>query len=354
MLNNPGETNIVIVTDAWLPQINGVVRTLSNTKQELERLGYHVTLITPQQFNTVACPGYEEIRLSLVLPGMLKNTILSSNPDYLHIATEGPLGIAARVVAVKQGWRFTTAYHTRFPEYLNARYPWISTERIYRLLRWFHGRSSAVLAPTEQIIRTLRMNRFLQVRHWGRGVDHALFKCLNPDRPINRATPVFLYAGRVSVEKNLDDFLRLDLPGEKWVAGDGPMLATLKSRYPEVRWLGSKTHPELAEVYNLADVFVFPSKTDTFGLVMVEAMACGLPVAAYPVIGPLDVVESGRSGILSHNLRHACLKSLELSRHQAIERASQFNWKQSTQEFVRALVRMQPSLPLSNVQHVIA
>ena len=354
MSNTPGEVNIVIVTDAWLPQINGVVRTLSNTKQELERLGYHVTLITPLQFKTIACPGYQEIRLSLASPGMLKKAILSSNPDYLHIATEGPLGIAARLLAVKQGWRFTTAYHTRFPEYLNTRYPWMPTARIYWLLRWFHGRSSAVLAPTEQIIRTLRKHRFVQVRHWGRGVDHTLFKCFNPERPISRDKPVFLYAGRVSVEKNLDDFLKLDLPGEKWVAGDGPMLATLKSRYPEVRWLGSKTHPELAEVYNLADVFVFPSKTDTFGLVMVEAMACGLPVAAYPVIGPLDVVESGRSGILSENLRHACLKSLELSRHQAIERASQFNWKQSTQEFVRALVRKQPSLPVSNAQRVVA
>jgi len=354
VLNNPGDAIIVIVTDAWLPHINGVLRTLSNTKQELERLGYRVTLITPLQFNTVACPGYQEIRLSLVLPSMLKKAIVSSNPDYLHIATEGPLGIAARLVAAKQGWCFTTAYHTRFPEYLNARYPWISTEKVYGLLRWFHSRSSAVLAPTDQIIRALRKKRFQHVRHWGRGVDHSLFRCFNPERPINRLRPVFLYAGRVSVEKNLDDFLRLDLPGEKWVAGDGPMLATLKDRYPEVRWLGSKTHPELAEVYNQADVFVFPSKTDTFGLVMVEAMACGLPVAAYPVIGPLDVVESGRSGMLSHDLHHACLKSLELSRHQAIERASQFNWKQSTQEFVRALVRMQPSLPLSNVKHVVA
>lgn len=353
MSEKSGEFTIVIVTDAWLPQVNGVVRTLFNTKRELECMGYHVKLITPLDFKTIACPGYREIRLSLATPGMVKKAILSAKPDYLHIATEGPLGIAARVAAVKQGWRFTTAYHTRFPEYLNARQQWIPVDKVYRLLRWFHGRSSAVLAPTEQIIRTLRKHRFVQVRHWGRGVDHTVFRCSNPDRPIKRENPVFLYAGRVSVEKNLDEFLKLDLPGEKWVAGDGPLLSSLKSRYPHVRWLGSKTHPELAEVYNQADVFVFPSKTDTFGLVMVEALACGLPVAAYPVIGPIDVVESGRSGILSHNLRHACLKSLELSRHQAIERASQFTWKKSTQEFVRALVSMQPSMPLDDFQHVV-
>lgn len=343
MQKRPVNATIVIVTDAWMPQVNGVVRTLSNTKNELERLGYHVALITPLQFKTFSCPGYPEIRLSLATPEMLKQAILCANPDYLHIATEGPLGIAARLAAVKQNWKFTTAYHTRFPEYLNARQRWIPVDKVYGLMRWFHGKSSAVLAPTEQMIRTLRKHRFAHVRYWGRGVDHAIFKCLDPNRSINRLNPVFLYAGRVSVEKNLDDFLKLDLPGEKWVAGDGPMLPLLKSRYPDVRWLGSMSHSDLAKVYNKADVFVFPSKTDTFGLVMVEAMACGLPVAAYPVTGPIDVVESGRSGYLSDNLHQACLKCLALSRHQAIERAQQFNWKKSTQEFVRGLVSIQSS-----------
>ncbi len=328
---------ILIVTDAWLPQVNGVVKTLQNTAAELQGQGFAVGFVTPQAFRTLPCPTYPDIRLSLCTKAMVARQIDEFAPDALHISTEGPLGWAARAIALDRGWQFTTAYHTRFPEYVASRSP-VPVAWAYRLLRRFHAPSAAVMAPTGSIIRDLEARRFANVVHWSRGVDHSVFR---PDPPAERrhaGPPVFLYAGRVSVEKNIEAFLQLDLPGEKWVAGDGPALATLRKRYPDARFLGMKTHAELADIYRQARVFVFPSRTDTFGLVLVEAMACGLPVAAYPVPGPVDVVGNGVAGALDDDLGAACRRALILRPEDAIEQAARFTWETATGQFSKALV----------------
>lgn len=328
---------ILIVTDAWLPQVNGVVKTLQNTAAELEKAGHVVGFLTPQSFRTLPCPTYPDIRLSLCTSGLVARQIDAFAPDALHIATEGPLGWSARGVAVKRGWRFTTAYHTRFPEYVAARSP-IPASWSYALLRRFHAPSSAVMAPTPAIVRDLDARRFANVVHWSRGVDHAVFGPAPASTRRLQDPPVFLYAGRVSVEKNIEAFLDLDLPGEKWVAGGGPALETLRQRYPGVTFLGMKTHEELAEIYRQARVFVFPSRTDTFGLVLIEAMACGLPVAAFPVPGPLDVVGRSAAGALDEDLGTACRKALDLRPEDAIRHAARFTWRAATQQFSKALV----------------
>lgn len=328
---------ILIVTDAWLPQVNGVVKTLQNTAAELERQGHVVGFLTPLGFRTLPCPTYPDIRLSLCTKGMVARQIDAFAPDALHISTEGPLGWAARAVALDRGWQFTTAYHTRFPEYVASRSP-IPVSWAYKLLRRFHAPSAAVMAPTGSIIRDLEARRFANVVHWSRGVDHKVFR---PDPASARRPadpPVFLYAGRVSVEKNIEAFLKLDLPGEKWVAGGGPALAALRKRHPDANFLGMKTHAELADIYRQARVFVFPSRTDTFGLVLVEAMACGLPIAAYPVPGPLDVVGGGTAGALDEDLAEACRQALRLKAEDAVAHARQFNWEAATGQFRKALV----------------
>ena len=328
---------ILIVTDAWLPQVNGVVKTLQNTAAELERRGHTVGFITPLGFRTLPCPTYPDIRLSLCTKAAVARQVDAFAPDALHLSTEGPLGWAVRAVALDRGWQFTTAYHTRFPEYLASRSP-IPADWSYGLLRRFHAPSAAVMAPTGSIIRDLEARRFANVVHWSRGVDHGVFKPEPPSARRKAAPPVFLYAGRVSVEKNIEAFLQLDLPGEKWVAGDGPALASLRRRYPHATFLGMKTHAELAEVYRQARVFVFPSRTDTFGLVLVEAMACGLPVAAYPVPGPLDVIGESSAGALDADLARACHRALDLRAEDAIRHAGRFNWQAATEQFRSALV----------------
>jgi len=328
---------ILIVTDAWLPQVNGVVKTLQNTAAELERRGHAVGFITPLGFRTLPCPTYPDIRLSLCTKAMVAQQIDAFAPDALHLSTEGPLGWAARAVALDRGWQFTTAYHTRFPEYLASRSP-IPADWSYGLLRRFHGPSAAVMAPTGSIIRDLEARRFANVVHWSRGVDHSVFKPEPPAERRGAEPPVFLHAGRVSIEKNIEAFLQLDLPGEKWIAGDGPALAGLRRRYPEATFLGMKTHAELADIYRQARVFVFPSRTDTFGLVLVEAMACGLPVAAYPVPGPLDVIGESDAGVLDTDLSRACHRALDLRAEDAIRHAAQFNWQAATDQFRSALV----------------
>ncbi len=328
---------ILIVTDAWLPQVNGVVKTLQNTAAELERRGHAVGFITPLGFRTLPCPTYPDIRLSLCTKAEVARQIDDFAPSALHISTEGPLGWAARAVALDRGWRFTTAYHTRFPEYVASRSP-IPADWSYAMLRRFHAPSAAVMAPTHSIIRDLEARRFANVLHWSRGVDHSVFQPEPVSERRRSDPPVFLYAGRVSVEKNIEAFLKLDLPGEKWVAGDGPALASLRRRYPRTTFLGMKTHAELAEVYRQARVFVFPSRTDTFGLVLVEAMACGLPVATYPVPGPLDVVGDSAAGVLDADLGDACRRALQLRQEDAIRHAAQFNWQAATDQFRKALV----------------
>lgn len=330
---------VLIVTDAWQPQVNGVVRTLGNTKAQLESMGMEVQMLTPLLFKTLPCPSYPEIRLSLVTTDRVRKIIEEINPDALHIATEGPLGWAARRAALRLGWAFTTAYHTRFPEYVKARVG-VPLSWSYSLFRKFHQPAAAVLAPTPAIVRDLGDRGFKSVVHWSRGVDHGIFWPRIEQAPIDRKNPIFLYAGRLAIEKNVEAFLKLDLPGQKWVAGEGPMAERIRRRYPGAKYFGVMSQEDLARLYSQADVFVFPSVTDTFGLVMVEAMACGLPVAAFPVAGPIDVVGDSGAGVLHEDLRQACLGCLEISRHKAIERAAQFTWLIATRQFLNALTPM--------------
>jgi glycosyltransferase involved in cell wall biosynthesis len=331
---------ILIVTDAWEPQVNGVVRTLKQTRRELVKLGHEVDLLTPLEFNTLPCPTYPEIRLSLFPARHVRKRFAEAAPDALHIATEGPLGMAARAYAVKHGLPFTTAYHTRFPEYVQARFG-IPLGVTYRFLRWFHGPSSAILVPTNVVKRDLEAWRFERVVLWSRGVDLDIFKP-GPALPNDAAPPVFLCVGRVAVEKNIEAFLDLDLPGTKWVAGDGPLLAALKKKHPEVRFTGVMDQVELASLYNAASVFVFPSKTDTFGLVLLEAMACGCPVAAYPVTGPVDVIGDSPAGALDNDLQAACLRALSIDRSVARKHAERFSWEACSRQF---LAYLQPIAP---------
>ena len=326
---------IVMVTDAWEPQVNGVVRTLKSTARELQKMGHTVEMITPLDFKTLPCPTYPDIRLSLLPGGKVRRRLAELDPDAIHIATEGPLGLAARRYAKRHGIPFTTAYHTRFPEYIKARVA-IPLAWSYACLRWFHGPSRAVMAPTVVVKRDLEAWGFTNVVLWSRGVDLDIFKPGKNNR-LTTEPPIFLYVGRVAVEKNIEAFLELDLPGSKWVAGAGPALAGIRMRYPGVNFLGVLNQWELAEVYSSANVFVFPSKTDTFGLVLLEAMACGLPVAAYPVTGPLDVLGSCKGGVLHEDLRTACLAALELEREDAVAHARKFSWRAATEEFLANL-----------------
>ncbi len=327
---------IMIVTDAWKPQVNGVVRTLQTTARELQAMGHTVDFLTPLEFPTLPCPTYPDIRLSLLPGGKVARRLSGFDPDALHIATEGPLGMAARRYAVAQGLPFTTAYHTRFPEYVRAR-TGLPLAWTYAFLRWFHGPADSVMAPTAVVKRDLESYGFKNVVTWSRGVDLEIFKPQQSER-LKSAPPIFLYVGRVAVEKNIEAFLALDLPGSKWVAGVGPALKGIRERYPDVNYLGVLDQRELAEVYASADVFVFPSKTDTFGLVLLEAMACGLPVAAYPVTGPLDVIgDCGAAGVMHEDLRTACLEALKLRREDAAAHARKFSWRAATEQFLAQL-----------------
>ena len=326
---------IMIVTDAWEPQVNGVVRTLKNTMRELTALGHRVDLLTPLEFRTIACPTYPEIRLSLLPRRKLGARVAAFMPDALHIATEGPLGMAARAYALRHKLPFTTAYHTRFPEYVQARFG-VPLAATYKFLHWFHKPSLAVMAPTPVVKQDLEKFGFTNVVLWTRGVDLKIFHPMD-SKVLNSARPIFLYVGRVAVEKNVEAFLQLDLPGSKWVAGEGPALAELKSRYPQANYLGVLTQTELAKVYAAADVFVFPSRTDTFGLVLLEALACGTPVAAYPVTGPIDVLGDGGAGAMHEDLREACLEALKIDRHDARAWAERFSWAAASAQFASHL-----------------
>jgi glycosyltransferase involved in cell wall biosynthesis len=322
---------ILLVTDAWEPQVNGVVRTLKTTARELGAMGHEVKFLTPLQFRTLPCPTYPEIRLSLLPQAGVNRTIREFDPDVLHIATEGPLGMAARRFALRNDFPFTTAYHTRFPEYVHARFR-LPLGWSYAWLRRFHGPSRSIMAPTQVVVDDLRSNGFQNVKLWSRGVDQDIFHPQESKR-LNSEPPIFLYVGRVAVEKNVEAFLELDLPGSKWVVGTGPALEGIRARYPKVNYLGVLEREELAKVYAAADVFVFPSKTDTFGLVLLEAMACGLPVAAYPVTGPRDVIGDSKAGVLREDLRIACLEALKLRREDALARARLFTWRAATEQF---------------------
>lgn len=335
--------NILIVSDAWEPQVNGVVRTLKMTRRELESRGHRVEIISPLGFRAFPCPTYPEISLALTTRRELERRIDGFSPDCLHIATEGPLGWMARRIALRRRWPFTTAYHSRFPEYVHARFG-VPVSWTYALLRRFHNAARATLVPTPAIVADLHARGFSVPRLWSRGVDLALFSDVG-ERESAPVRPVFLYVGRIAVEKQVDAFLGLDLPGEKWVAGEGPARQRLQARFPEARWLGVLKGEELARLYRSADVMVFPSVTDTFGLVMVESMACGTPVAAFPVPGPIDVIGDSGGGVMHHDLREACLKALHLSRHEARRRAETFSWAAATDQMLSALQRIPRDAP---------
>lgn len=323
---------IMIVTDAWEPQVNGVVRTIKSTRRELESMGHTVDILSPLEFKTIPCPTYPDIRLSLGATRLAQARISGFQPDALHIATEGPLGLAARRWAIKHDFPYTTAYHTRFPEYVHARFR-VPLSWTYQYLRWFHGKAKAVMAPTLVVKIDLERYGFSNVVIWGRGVELDIFRPRNMRR-LGTRPPIFLYVGRVAVEKNIEAFLDLDLPGSKWVVGEGPALAGLRAKYPNTNFMGVLSQDDLAEVYSSADVFVFPSKTDTFGLVLLEAMACGLPVAAYPVTGPLDVIGDSKGGVLHEDLRQACLNALMLNRDDALAHAQNYSWNAATRQFL--------------------
>ncbi len=335
---------ILIVTDAWHPQVNGVVRTLDNVIRELKTRGYEVHIISPDQFCSVPMPSYSEIRLAVTVSYRLRSRIREIRPDYIHIATEGPLGLAASKACVSMGRDFTTSYHTRFPEYLNARIP-VPLDWTYAWLRRFHNKGSACLVATQTVRDDLSARGFKNLMHWTRGVDRAQFHpgCRNEDFLPGLPRPFFLNVGRLSVEKNVDAFLELDLPGTKVVVGDGPDSTRLERSTPEAVFLGEKHGQELAEAYASCDVFVFPSLTDTFGNVITEAMACGTPVAAFPVAGPKDILfckdPDQRAGIIDSDLKRACLSALEVPRKRAFEASLEYTWEKCTDQFMEALMR---------------
>lgn len=326
---------MLTVTDAWHPQVNGVVRTIEATHRELQRAGHECDAITPKEFATVPCPGYGEIRLSLLPYRKVARRIEDWGPDAIHIATEGPLGQAARRFCVSHGVPFTTAYHTRFPQYLRAMFG-IQERWVYRFLRWFHRPAWRVLTPTAEVERELAQWGIRNVARWTRGVDLDVFRPRGDPSPLvqDLAHPRFLYVGRVSVEKNIEAFLKLDLPGSKIVAGVGPALELLGRRFPDVRFVGVLEREDLAQLYSSVDAFVFPSLTDTFGLVMLEALACGTPVAAFPVQGPIDVVGGSEAAALDTELRRAALRALRIDRARCREWAERFSWRAATEQFL--------------------
>jgi glycosyltransferase involved in cell wall biosynthesis len=329
---------ILIVSDAWQPQVNGVVRTIATVAKELTTLGHTVDVVGPERFRTVPCPTYPDIRLSILPRRRLGRMIESFGPDALHIATEGPLGQAARGWALKRGCAFTTAFHTRFPEYVSAR-TGIPPDWIYPALRRFHAAGQGMMVATASLRIELAARGFSQIRPWTRGVDLGLFRP-EPREQWELPRPIFLYVGRVAVEKNIRAFLDLDLPGSKVVVGDGPQLANLRRAYPGTHFKGPRFGDSLSRAYATADVFVFPSMTDTFGLVILEALACGTPVAAYPVTGPKDVLgdATGHVGSVDTDLRRAAMNALLASRTDARVHAERFSWRMCAETFLSHLV----------------
>lgn len=339
---------IAIATDAWFPQVNGVVRTLAATVTELDRRGYEVELITPERFRTMPLPGYPSIGVAIAPRFSARKLLHAFAPDIVHIPTEGPIGWSARGWCLAHDIPFTTAFHTRFPDYAAVR-TGISAERFWPIIRRFHRDSRAVLAATATLERELIARGISRVRRWTRGIDHWTFR---PDGELHPAMqhlprPILLNVGRVAMEKNLDALLSLDTPGSKVVVGDGPDLDALKERYPDVHFLGSMAGDELASAYRTADCFVFPSLTDTFGLVILEALACGVPVAAFPVAGPLDILgPNGRGednafpatiGSVHADLNLAIGRALMVDRQAAAIFARRFTWEAATDQFIAAI-----------------
>jgi 1,2-diacylglycerol 3-alpha-glucosyltransferase/glucuronosyltransferase len=327
---------LLLVSDAWAPQVNGVVRTLQRVKGECEALGHRVEVISPEQFSTVPCPTYPEIRLAWWPGRRIGERIEAWQPDAIHIATEGPLGIACRRQCLARALPFTTSYHTRFPEYLRARFP-VPLAVGYAAVRWFHRPSRAVMVATPSLRRDLEARGFTNLVDWSRSVDTELFR---PDREpaLHLPRPVHLYVGRIAVEKNLEAFCAMQVRvGSKLVVGDGPQLPALRAKYPNVHFAGARFGEDLARHYASGDVFVFPSRTDTFGLVLLEALAAGLPVAAYPVPGPLDVIGNSGSGVLDLDLARAAERALAIPRTRCRAYALTFSWRHCAEQFLSNL-----------------
>jgi len=327
---------LALVTDAWAPQVNGVVTTLVELVDGVRARGHELELIEPSTFRGVPCPGYRELTLAWRPQRQVAQRLDAFRPDAVHIATEGPLGAAARRHCARRGWRFTTAFHTRFPELLESALR-IPASWGYAWFRRFHAASSGVMVPSRGMHEHLEARGFRNLRRWSHGVDLALF-APHEGADLGVPRPVFLYVGRVSYEKNLEAFLALDLPGTKVVYGVGPVLDALRAAHPSVQWRGVVPRGELARVYSAADVFVFPGRSETFGLVMLEAMACGTPVAAFPVPGPLDVVGDSAGGVLHDDLRTAALRALALPSAGPLARARYFDWQATCDEFLAFLV----------------
>ncbi|TDW26786.1 glycosyltransferase involved in cell wall biosynthesis [Rhizobium azibense] len=326
---------LVIVTDAWHPQVNGVVRSIENTNRELAKLGVEVSMVTPERFSSFPCPTYPEIRLSIANYRRVAREIEKHKPSYVHIATEGPLGLTARRWCLRTRMPFSTSYHTRFPEYVSARLP-IPKRWLYAFVKWFHNSGAGCMVATPSLARELSEKGIRNLMPWSRGIDAAQFRPMElEEKPFGLQRPIYMTVGRVALEKNLPAFLDLDLPGSKVVVGDGPARAELEKRYPDVFFTGLKFGEELAGIYAQADVFVFPSLTDTFGNTILEALACGVPVAAFPVTGPLDIIgEDGEVGALHADLKVACLGALSASREKARDLALQYSWEAATQQFI--------------------
>lgn len=327
---------ILLATDAWEPQVNGVVRTLTRTVAECRAMGHQVEVISPELFKTVPCPTYPEIRLALGAYDDMQERFKAFEPEAVHIATEGPIGLSARRICLEWKLPFTTSYHTKFPEYVSARFP-VPVSVGYAYMRWFHKPSGRLMVATPSMRDELAKHGFRNISPWSRGVDTELFR---PDmEPVfeGLARPVWLNVGRVAVEKNIETFLKLDLPGTKVVVGDGPAKEDLTRKYPGAVFAGARFGTELARYFSDADVFVFPSLTDTFGLVILEAMACGTPVAAFPAPGPIDIIPGSGAGAVSEDLTAASLACLELDRSDVRAYAERFSWRASAEEFVRNL-----------------
>lgn len=330
---------VLIVTDAWRPQVNGVVRTLEMLGRDLSAMGHDVRYATPEGRFTVPLPTYNEIRLAIFPRKSLEKMIDNFHPDAIHIATEGTLGLSARAICVKRHIPFTTSFHTRFPEYVQARFPLIPVSWVYAFLRWFHGPADAMMVATDSLKREMQARGFTNLKIWSRGVDVDQFRPI-ADAKMPFAGPIWLYVGRIAVEKNIEAFLQLDLPGTKVLIGDGPARTHLQQQYPDAKFLGPKTGEDLVRHYAASDVFVFPSRTDTFGLVMLEALACGVPVAAFPVEGPRDVLGDAPVAVLDEDLRAACLKALTISREEARAYALTRSWRACTDQFLANLPEM--------------
>jgi glycosyltransferase involved in cell wall biosynthesis len=320
-----GPQRILMVTDAWRPQVNGVVHTLERLAETLKGFGVEVQFLTPALFRTLPMPTYPDIRLALTTPGRVHRMIADSGADHVHIVTEGPLGLMARRFCQNTKQPFTTSYHTRFPEYVSARLP-IPENWTYNWLKSFHNSGQGTMVATPSMARDLEARGFDRLQPWTRGVDVEHF---SPEKrgELDFPRPIFLCVGRVAVEKNLPAFLDLDLPGSKVIVGEGPEFDRLKAKYPDAHFLGHRPNNELARIYASADVFVFPSRTDTFGNVIIEALASGTPVAGFPVTGPIDIVGDGFGGVVSEDLRLAALTALEVDRDAARERAMRYTWK---------------------------